>query len=288
MIGTRAALAIGLATIGPALLLGSGGPEPGIELAAQRLVAERAGRADSALATLEVGILPGLEAARRASARVVAGDEDPGTLFHEAAALLAALDPDQVRDAVAGLDGARQAAAPGATGLDAPVEPGELASIASQMDATATAGDEFVAMRLRAERLTATLDDTLTALERDHGAVASERIADARADHDAIVGWDVGLVTLPLWVETMDTMIGAIERLVTATRDGDAGEAASAASDVAAVADEAATADRALRIAIGEGGASIASAPLGRLADLLGRVQDARATMALILQTAGR
>ncbi|MGI8828323.1 MAG: hypothetical protein ACR2I5_00935 [Candidatus Limnocylindria bacterium] len=288
MIGTRAAFAIGLATIGLVLLLGSGGSDPGIAITAQRMVAERAVEADAALAALELGMAPALDAARRAGARVVAGDEEAGPLFGEAATLLSDLDSRAVRDAVARLDGARQAATPGAPRLGAPVESGELASIAAQLDGTAGAADTFVVMRRRAERLAGALDDGLGALERGDVAAAADHVAAAREDHGVVAGWDVGLPTLPLWIDTMDAMIGAMERLVTATRDDDADAASAAASHVASVGDDAATADRALRIAISEGGAAVSSAPLGRLADVLGRVREARATMALILQTAGR
>ncbi len=288
MIGIRAVLALGLATIGLATMLGPGWPDPGIGLAAQRLVIERAGRADAALAALEQGVAPGLEAARQASARVVTGDEEPGPLFRTAAVLLTDLDASDVRDAVTRLDGARQAAMSGAPVVATPVDAGEIASIAAQLHGTADAADAFVTMRRRAERVTGTLDEALRFLERGEADLASERVAAARGEHDIIAGWEVGLPTLPVWIGTVDAMIGAMERLVAATQVGNREGAAAAASDVAAVADDAAMADRALRIAIGEGGASIASTPLGRLADLLGRVRDARAEMAMILQTAGR
>ncbi|CAN5563613.1 hypothetical protein BH23CHL10_BH23CHL10_07510 [soil metagenome] len=288
MIGIRAVLPLGLVTIGLATILGPGWPDPGIGLAAQRLVIERAVRADAALAALEQGVAPGLEAARQASARVVTGDEGPGPLFRTAAVLLTDLDASDVRDAAARLDGARQAAMPGAPVVATPVDAGEIASIAAQLHGTADAADAFVTMRRRAERVTGTLDEALTFLERGEADLASERVAAARGEHDIIAGWEVGLPTLPVWIGTVDAMIGAMERLVAATQVGNREDAAAAASDVAAVADDAATADRALRIAIGEGGTSIASTPLGRLADLLGRVRDARAEMAMILQTAGR
>ena len=85
-------------------------------------------------------------------------------------------------------------------------------------------------------------------------------------------------MTLPVWIATTDAMITAMEQIVSATRAGDAAAASAAAEAFAALTDDAATADRALRIAIGEGGSSLTAAPLERLAAALGGIEGVRAT----------
>jgi hypothetical protein len=84
-------------------------------------------------------------------------------------------------------------------------------------------------------------------------------------------------VTLPVWIETTNEMIGAVERVIGATREGDATAADEAADDFAALADDAVTADRALRIAIGEAGSAVTAIALERLAASLRAVEDLRA-----------
>jgi hypothetical protein len=100
--------------------------------------------------------------------------------------------------------------------------------------------------------------------------------------HDAIAGWEVEVVTLPVWLETTDAMIGAVERIVAAVDEGDEAAASAAAADFAELADDGGTADRALRIAIGEGGSAVTAAPLERLAAVLGAIDDLRATISAL------
>jgi hypothetical protein len=98
----------------------------------------------------------------------------------------------------------------------------------------------------------------------------------------------VELATLPVWLDTTAAMIGALEAIVAATESGDVAGARAAAEDFAAASQDAGPADRALRIAIGEGGSAVTAAPLGRLADVLRDVSSARLEVASIVQTVGR
>ena len=109
------------------------------------------------------------------------------------------------------------------------------------------------------------------ALDRGDVEEATELTSAARTDHDALVAWETDIPTLPVWIETTDAMIGAVEGILAATRAGDAAAASEAAAAFAALADDAATADRALRITLSEGGASLTAAPLGRLATAAAR-----------------
>jgi hypothetical protein len=268
MIGMRAAASAGAAVIGLVLILGPRTADPSVAPAAEALIRERALAASSALDALRDAMQPGLEAARGAGAAVVSGDEPSGPRIEAAAELIA--DAERfvapAHDAVAAFAAARVAWRPGAVPIPEPIASGELASIATQLEAAAPAAAEFADLRQRATALAGVLERAVLALERGDLQEATELTSAARADHDAVVAWETDIPTLPVWIETTDAMIGAVEGILAATRAGDAAAAAAAAEAFAALADEAATADRALRITLSEGGASLTAAPLERLA----------------------
>ena len=221
---------------------------------------------------------------------MITGDEPPSKQLAAAAVAVGAGSPvlDDALDRIAALDHARIALDPSVEPVAFAVPSGELASIGAQLEAAMEAADAFVLMRQRAEGMAGRLDEALAALADGDLATADGHIGTARGDLDAIQGWDVDFVTLPVWIETADAMIGAMERIVAATRAGDSAAADRAAEDFAAAAEEAASADRALRIAIGEGGSAVTAAPLGRLAQVLRSVAAARAEVASIVQTVAR
>jgi hypothetical protein len=146
----------------------------------------------------------------------------------------------------------------------------------------APAADAFVDMRLRSLGLPAELAEAVTALEREDPDTAAAVVERARAGHALVAEWENAPSTVPVWLDTTDAMISAVDALVSATRAGDAAAAAAAGEAFAALADDAATADRALRIALGEGGSALTAAPLERLARALGGIEDARATAAAL------
>lgn len=261
------------------LALDGGHGDPASRLAAEQLVTERRERALAALESVRSAIGPGLEAARRGAARTVGGDGPPGPAFEEAATLLgeAVEEAVAVREALAAYDGAVLARDPDAAPVGQPIPSGEIASIGAQLEAVAPAADAFADQRERAGELVETLEDALAALDDGSLDEAAALAESARTDHAALLAWEVDLVTLPVWLDTTDAMITAVEDLVAATRAGDAVRALAAADDFVALSEEAAPADRALRIAIGEGGSSIAAAPLERLATLLREIEAARA-----------
>jgi hypothetical protein len=271
-------------------LVGAGGPDPSLGIAARVEIVQRAAAADRALERLEVALEPGLSAARSGAAAVITGDQPPTAPLAAAAGALEAGSPvlDEVLDRIAALDQARIALDPSVEPVAFSVRSGELGSIGGQLEAATEAADEFVHIRLRAEGMAGRLDEALAALADGDLATADGHIRAARGDLDAIEGWDVDFVTLPVWIETADAMIGAMERIVAATRADDSAAADRAAEDFAAAAEEAASADRALRIAIGEGGSAVTAAPLERLALVLRSVAAARAEVASIVQTVAR
>ncbi|HET9417512.1 MAG TPA: hypothetical protein VFP30_08240 [Candidatus Limnocylindria bacterium] len=288
MIGTRLVPAALLALV-LVPLLGSGGPDPAVERAARALVLERAAAADAALAAVEAALSPGLDAARRGAALVVSGEEEPAAQLETAAGEIASAEDavEEARRAVDALEGARRALGE-AEAIRLEVAPGEVGSVAAQLDSAGPAANAFTRMRALAEGLVARLETALAALE--DGALEDGRsaLAAVRSDHDTLAAWEVELVTLPVWLDTTDAMIGAVEAILVATESGDTDAARAAAEDFAAAAEDAGPADRALRIAIGEGGSAVTAAPLGRLAELLREVSSARLEVASIVQTVGR
>lgn len=272
MIGSRPALATAaVAALGLALGLGGGGPRPEIAVAAREEVIDRADTAEAALAELREHLTAALDAGRSGGARVVAGDEAPGPMFNRTAdILLGAVDAAAAaEDARARLDGARSALAPNAAPLPPAPDPNELASLAAQLASTASAADAFSAIRMGAESVTSTLEDALTALEAGDIDEADRLTATARAAVEAVSGPALEGAVISIWRETVDAMIGAMERLLTAARADDASAAEAAAAELAGLAEEARGADRALRIALGEAGSAVSATPLSRLAALL-------------------
>ena len=285
MIGTRAAISAGIAVLGLVVILGPRSPDPSVALGAERLVRERATAAVAALDALRAAVQPGLDAARTASAAVVSGDEAVSPRLDDAAALIADAEPSvaPARRAVVALDAARSAWRPDAASVDEPIAAGELSSIAAQLAAVGPAADTFVDLRRRATGLPGVLEEALNALERRALDEAAGLAAQARTDHDEIVAWETDLPTLPVWIETAEAMIAAVEQILEATRAGDDAAAREAAAAFAALADDAATADRALRIALSEGGASLSAAPLERLAVALRGIEASRTAAAALL-----
>ncbi len=291
MIRIRALLSAAIAVGGVVLALGAASADdPSVELAARRMVAERAERTLEMLDALDAAIDPGFRAARRGAARVVSGTEPPGSELRWAAEQLAAADVPaaETRRALTALNAALAAWHPSAMRLPMPLAAGELASIGAQLAGSAAAADAFAAMRLRAAQLLADLDAALEAIADGSLADAAALVASARAHHVALTAWDVELVTLPVWLGTTDEMIGAMETMVRATRSGDAPGANAAAERFAALADEAATADRALRIAMDEGGGAVTAAPLSRLSGVLSAMAATRSSVTSVREASER
>lgn len=284
MIGTRALLSAAATVLGVVILLSPRVADPAVGLAAERIVRVRAAAAVEALDELRSAIQPGLDEARGAAAAVLTADAPPGERLDAAGVTIADADAAAIaaRRVWQRLNGARAAWRVGLEPLPDPIARGELPSIGDQLRATAPAADAFVDMRLRGLELPTALAEAISALERGDPDAAAAVVEQARAGHALVASWEGAPPTLPVWVGTVDAMIAAVDALITATRADDAEAAANAADAFNALADDAATADRALRIALGEGGSALTAAPLERLAGVLGGIEDARDAAAAI------
>ena len=290
MIGIRGVASAGAAVLALVLVLGPRDPDPSTALAAEGLIRARAAAASAALDALRTAVQPGLDAARGAAAAVLSGDEAPSARIEAAAELIA--DAERLvapaRAAAASFAVARVTWRPDAVPIPDLIAAGELASIGAQLAAAGPATDEFAELRARATGLAGVLERAVLALDRGDTDEAEALTSAARADHDALVAWDTDLPTLPVWIGTTDAMIGAVEGILVATDAGDAAAAGEAAAAFAAVSADAATADRALRIALGEGGASLTAAPLERLATAVRVIEAARASVSAEIEAADR
>jgi hypothetical protein len=289
MIGSRASLP-GMAAIvalGACLGLRSGDPAVAdpqlVQLRASHLQRAAAG-ADAATAPLEAELLTALEAARQGAGRIVAGGEPPGPALRDASNAIDGAVPEAMTagEALASLDGmlrATDATEP----LPMVASAGELSSIAAQLRRTAGPADDFAEMRARTGELLDALVAARDALHAGDAPATQERLAGADRLLDELVAWEANLVTLPIWLETAGRMTDAVRRLAAAVAAGDAEAAVGAQRDFEAVANEAREADEALQVAMAEGGAAVADAPLRRLVAALRGVTEARQRLASIL-----
>ena len=272
------------------LVLGAGGPDPGLSLEAHRLVATRAGTADAALSELEHDLADAVASGREGIARTAAGDESPSDSLVEAAQILAAAAPlaDRADRAVRALGAARVSVSPAGRPIDASVSAAELTAISAELQALATSADGFADIRRRAEGVGATIGDALDHVESGDLPAAEDAVARARADYTRVAEWESGPSSLPVWVETTGALLGATEDLVAAARAGDRAGVIAAARRVEALGDDAVFADRALRIAMSEGAAFVADGPLAALAEVERRTATTHEQVVSIMQTVGR
>ena len=284
MIGTRAAISIAATLVGIVVAIGPRVADPGMGILADRLVRERAQGATEALDALRAAIQPGLDEARAAAAAVLSADDPAGPALLAAGDTLAEAEgaATDARRAVSSLNGAREALQPGTAALPEPIAAGELSSIGAQLGAAAEPAGAFADLRRRGGGIPALLDEALRALERGDLDAGAAAVGEARADLELVSAWEAAPTSLPVWIETTGAMINAMEDLISATRSEDGAAALAAAAEFAALAEEASTADRSLRIALGEGGSALTSAPLERLAAALGGIEGVRATTAAI------
>ena len=290
MIGTRAALSGATAVLGLAFVLGPRLPDPGVRILAERLVHERAAVAERELDDLHASLVPGLGAVRTAAAGVVSSADPPGAELMAAAGIVRGAEAGvpAAREALAALVAAARTVRPTVSNLELGVAVGELTAIADQLATVAEPADAFAERRVAATRLPATLEDALDAIDRAALDVAGALIDEARADHATVATWEAPPSTLPVWIATTDAMITGVEAILDAARLDDGAAQVRAGEAFVALADEAASADRALRIAIGEAGQELTVAPVSRLAEALAEVEAARNAVAALAGPAGR
>lgn len=278
LIGVAAALALG-----STLTFGPTDRTPADVAAYRRAVVADAEAAKGALTALRETVEGAIERARGGVAATVSGDEPPGPMLEVAAARLEEGQPaaDRAQAALSALRG--QLAIGGS--VDAPrllASSDDLASIAAQLRDSASSADGFARMRLATRQVLGGLQAVLVGLRANDLHAAGLGIAAARTALDEVRAWPGRLVTLPVWIATASALLDALTGVVDARRDGDATREAQALDAYRRASDEAARADRALAIAIAEGGGAVSQAPLARLADLLAKIDATRASVSAV------
>jgi hypothetical protein len=244
--------------------------DPTPAIAGRQLVREARAAAMDAAEVLDSELAAALAAAREAAA--VGGDDDPspGDRLLTAAELVegALADAEVLDDAVRRLNAARRAADPRASALVAGPTAAELEDIAQELRASASAADAAADLRAETLRVLDELDRALASVADGDVARARDAAAGAAAAHAALRQREA-TQPLPVWLDAADAMISAVTSLIAATDRRDAGAAAAARADIAALGERAATADRALDIALAETAGAATTAPLTSLASAL-------------------
>jgi hypothetical protein len=274
MIGSRILAAASLVAL--AIVLGGGAPRPELARAANAAVVDAADRTLAGIARLEAELLPAIDSATAGAARVVAGDRDPAEPLSQAAdgVLRADSVATEVRVALADLDRARAALDPDADRLPPAPHGGELSSLSAQLGAAGDAGASFAETRRGAEGLSAGLIAALDAVAAGRLGAADDQLTAALAAIEGVRALEVNAPVLSVWVDTVDAMIGAMQRLVDAVRANDPGVAEAAQARFAEAAEGAVEADRALRIGLNEAGSAVTGVPLRRLANVAGSLDE--------------
>ena len=287
MIGRRLLAAAGAVAL--IVALGGGGPRPEIAIGANAAIVAAADDTLDAIDRLEADLAPALDAARKGGARVVAGDADPVEPLATAADGLVAAAPaaTELRNALAELERNRTAMAPGAEGLPQAPDADRLRSIAGQLASAADAGATFAEKRRGAESVSGSVADALDAAAAGRIDEADEHLAASLAAVDAVRELEESAPALSVWIDTTDAMIGAVQELVDAVRTADAERANAARAHFDAAAENAAQADRSLRIGLGETGNSISAVPLQRLAEVRVELAELEAAVTAARSEAG-
>jgi len=261
--------------------------DPAASVALRGQLAEQVATARAALATLRKEIGTAVDAGRRGAALTVSGTELPGSYLDSAGARLAAAEGLLARalGAVRAVDGSLAIAAAARAGqgprqVTLVLGTGQLAATGAQLRAAGPAADAFVAMRRATDGALTGLSAALAALDaRDpSGALAALDSADGQL---AVVrAWPGQLETLPIWIDTTTALVAALRSLARASLAHDVEAIREAQRAYQAAADDGEQADRALAIAIAEGGSAISSGAMRSAADELAAVDDALAELA--------
>ena len=251
--------------------------DPALASAYRQQLETTAGEADTALRQLGDGLQLALRSARQGAADTISGDAAPGPRLAIAGSQVEALG-GRLRAARAAL---ARLASQLAIGLrtDAPrlaLAPADLVSIGQALRDASAPSDAFVAMRLSSQGVLTELRAALIATDARQSTPALAAIGAAQRRMAAVRAYQTQLVTLPIWADTTASLLDALQELARARLAKDLGREGRALRSYTSAAANAAQADRALAIALAEGGAAISRSALQGMADALAQVQVAR------------
>ncbi len=259
-----------------------GTADPVHAAALRRQAARQAAAADASLAEAEELMTEGTAEASRGQAAALSGDEDPATFVDAAAAAFeeAANPVDAAQVSLEALRWTLLALDPDAPPPTLELSGADLAGIGAQWRATALPLSAIADLRRAAEATLEALEDALAALDDDDPAAALEAVSVAEASLDVVRASERELSTLPVWVDTVEALLDATADIARAAQAGDADALAEAQAAFEVAADDAARADQALTIALGEAAAGITGPASAASAAALRAVGATRAALA--------
>jgi hypothetical protein len=236
-----------------------GAADPVHAAALRRMAVSQAAAADASLAEAEELMTAGTAEASRGQAAALSGDEDPATFMDAAAAAFeAAAEPvDMTHVSLEDLRWTLLALDPDTPPPTLELSGADLTGIGAQWRATALPLSAIADLRRAAEATLEALDDALAALDDDDPAAALDAVSEAEASLDVVRASARDLSTLPVWVDTVEALLDATADIARAAQTGDADALAEAQAAFDEAADDAARADQALTIALGEAAAGI-------------------------------
>lgn len=288
MIGSARAIGIvGALAMGVSLCLRPGvaaAADPAAEAARAGRLAELAERAVDRVGELSAALDGAREHARRGAAFVVSGDEDPAPELVAAAVALetGAATATAAQAAMRELSGAMSALAPPPDPPDLTVSAATLLGVAAQMRSAADAATVFAERRDATVETLTQLRDALAALDAGDLDRAATKLALARSARTEVASWEAPPAELSLWLDTTGAMLGAADEILSAARAGDMTALEAAASAYRQAAAGAAVADRALALAISEGGAAVTAGALAGLVAALENVDQVSQQLAAV------
>ncbi len=246
--------------------------------------ASQATAADQSLADAEELMLAATDQARQGMSAIVAGNADPAVGLTAAASGFEGAAPS-VGDAQTNLTALRwtlQALDPNAAAPQLTIEQADVLAISAQWLAAVPPSAALTDLRRQAEEAVTRLTDAVAALDADDPAAALASLDQAEAALEPIRDQSDQIPALGVWIETVDALITAARDMALAAQAGDPVALAEAQAAYEAAAADAARADQALTIAIGETAAQIVRPASASSAEALRAVTATRDELAAL------
>ena len=246
------------------VLLGARSADPGvsdpIRLAwLARVGASQADAADEALVLAEDVMVEGTDHAREGMTAILSGDTDPAVPLAQAAASFESAAPlvDAAQASLTALRWTLLALDPNAAVPELTIQQADILAISAQWLAAAPPSAALADLRRQAEGTVTLLGDALASLDADDPEAALVSLDEAEAALEPLRDQADRMPALGVWIDTVDALITAMRDIALAAQAGDQAALTEAQAAYEAAAADAARADQALTIAIGESAAQI-------------------------------
>jgi hypothetical protein len=244
--------------------------------------ASQAAAADHSLAEAEESMRAATDQARKGMSAIVAGNADP-TIGLTAAASGFEQSAPSVADAQTNLTALRWtllALDPDTVAPTLSLEQADVLAISAQWLAAVPPSAALTDLRIQAEGTVTILADALASLDADDFDAALTSLDQAEAALEPVREQSDRIPILGVWIETVDALIAAMRDIALSAQAGDSAALAEAQAAYETAAADAARADQALTIAIGESANQIVRPASTSSADALRAVTATRDELA--------